>query len=261
MSESVEVRRVGAVATVVMARPDIANAVTPEQAGQLRQALETLVADPATTVVVVTGSGSSFNVGGFRPKGHDQPAETDPLDVVATYERQVPTMRRVLELLGDARIVSVAAINGACAGAGLALALAADLRFASERAGFNTAFLSAGLPGELGAIWRMSRLAGPGRAAGLFLAPGRVSARQLLDAGILNGVEPDDRLEAAVAELAARIAGYDPEVVRAMKANLNDASSLTLADYLAEEHRRIVECLGRAGRPTQRNITRRDITK
>lgn len=256
MSASVEVRRQGAVATVVMIRPDLGNAVTPEQAGQLSEALEDLVEDPELRVVVLTGSGSSFNVGAFRPKDQPRPAETDAADKVANYERQVPVMRRVLELLGDERIVSVAAINGACAGAGLALALVADLRFASERAGFNTAFLSAGLPGELGAVWWMSQLAGPGRAAGMFLLPRRLSADELLAAGILNGVYPHDQLEAAVAELAARIAAYDPEVVRALKANLRDASSLTLAEYLPEEHRRMVECLARAGRHTATEKTR-----
>ncbi|MGC5410130.1 enoyl-CoA hydratase-related protein, partial [Streptomyces sp. DT225] len=85
---------------------------------------------------------------------------------------------------------TVAAVNGACAGAGLSLALAADLRLAAEDAVFNTAFLSAGLSGDLGGIWFLTRLLGAARARELFLLPGRFDARHAAGIGLVTEVAP-----------------------------------------------------------------------
>lgn len=237
MSESIALAVSGPVARLRFTRPELGNAVTPDQARELCAALEQLVPDPRVRVLIITGSGSTFNVG-----ASGRPAEGAG-GAATRYARQVPVMQRVVELLAAPSLVSIAAVNGGCAGAGLALALACDLRFAADTARFNTAFLSAGLPGELGAIWFATRLIGAGRTRDLFLLPGKVSAAEMLALGLLNRVVPAADLDTTVADAAAELASRGAGVVQRMKANLERALSAGLEDYLAFELEGMAECL------------------
>jgi len=245
VSEALQVRQADGVATITLTRPDLGNAVTSAQAEHLRAALEALDADTEARVVILTGSGSSFNVGAYRPTGDDDTlADLTGPGRVAVYERQIPVMQRVIELLRQSSLISIAAVNGACAGAGLALALAADLRYAADTAGFNTAFLQAGLSGELGAIWLAIRLVGLSKARELFLLPGRSGAAELAELGLLNGVFSPEDLGGQVTAIARRIAGQPPFALAAMKANFLEASQVSFDEYLAKEHERMLRCLG-----------------
>lgn len=235
VAADVLVEVVGSIAKVIFNRPDLGNAVTPTQAEQLLAALRTFAADPAIRVVVVTGSGSSFNVGAGRsPSRADAPAAS-PSDVITSYTAQIPVMLDVVEILHSSSMVSIAAINGGCAGAGLALALACDLRYAAASARFNTAFLQVGLPGELGAIWHATRLIGSARARELFLLPGKCTAARFEELGLLTAVWEQEELLPGVLGVANRLAQAPPTVLAAMKANLVLAATSTLADYLPYE--------------------------
>ena len=136
--------------------------------------------------------------------------------------------------------MTVAAVNGACAGAGLALALACDLRVASDRAVVNTAFLSAGLPGDFGGDLVRDPHA-RSRARPGALPPARQAlGRRAAEAGLLSRVVPDDEFGAAVDDLARRLAVNAPSAARAMKQNLHAATTTTLAEYLRQESERMV---------------------
>jgi enoyl-CoA hydratase/carnithine racemase len=90
----------GPVATVTMNRPDLGNAVTPAQAGQLAGTFERLAADPSVRVVVLTGSGSSFNVGAYRPANSVATAPAPmPTEAAELYRARLPVMSRVVQIM------------------------------------------------------------------------------------------------------------------------------------------------------------------
>ncbi|WP_182357265.1 enoyl-CoA hydratase/isomerase family protein [Tomitella gaofuii] len=242
----VETRISDGIAVIRFVRPDRRNSFTAGQVAELREALEAVEADPLVRAVILTGSGRFFNVGG-TPDGagaESRPWEAGRAALRAQLDRAVGlirTMRRMPQPV-------IAAVNGGCAGAGLALALAADLRVVDERARFNTGFLAHGMPGELGAMWFATRLAGAGRARGLFLFPGKVDAADAHRAGLVDTVVPAGGLDDAAAEMARRIAAAPPAAVAAMKRNLADAERLPLEEYLAAETDRRV-AVAHAARP------------
>ena len=101
---------------------------------------------------------------------------------------------RVAQLLHEMPKVVIAAINGACAGAGLALACACDLRYAAESAAFNTAFLTAGLSGDFGGTWTLPRIVGPAKAREVYLMSEKFTAAEALRLGLVSATVPGDDL-------------------------------------------------------------------
>jgi 2-(1,2-epoxy-1,2-dihydrophenyl)acetyl-CoA isomerase len=138
----------------------------------------------------------------------------------------------------------IAAVNGGCAGAGLSLAAACDLRYAASSAVFATAFLRVGVSGDHGGIWSVMRAVGPARARELFLLGERIPASEAERLGLVHEVVPDDQLEGHVAGIAGRLVAAPPAAVAAMKANLNDAEVLGFGDYLDRETERFLSVLG-----------------
>jgi 2-(1,2-epoxy-1,2-dihydrophenyl)acetyl-CoA isomerase len=214
------------------------NALAVDLFDDLDRELGELETDPGTRVVVITGHGSAFSVGADLAA----PPERRTLrgDSAAADLARLRRVGRIAERLHRLPQITVAAVNGACAGAGLSLALACDLRIAAEEAVFNTAFLGAGLSGDLGGIWFATRILGPAKARELFLLPGRLPAREAHAAGLVNRVSTEGTFAADLASLTARLAACAPRAARAMKDNLRDADGLPLADYLDVESERMV---------------------
>jgi 2-(1,2-epoxy-1,2-dihydrophenyl)acetyl-CoA isomerase len=229
------------VAVVRFVRPDRHNSLNPAQRDELIAALEAVAADDAVRVVVLTGSGRYFNVGGDL--GGDPSAEAKGWTSPEGLAGEVRTASRATTLLARMPKVTIAAINGACAGAGFSLALAADLRYAARSARLNTGYLAAGVPGDMGGLWFAVRLLGTGRASELFFLPGRVEAARAAELGLVNAVIDDDRFEEHVLDLARRIADAPVAATRAMKANVADAVDYPLDDYLEREIERMVPCV------------------
>ena len=137
--------------------------------------------------------------------------------------------------------VTVAAVNGPCAGAGLSWACACDLRIAAESAVFRTAFLSAGLTGDFGGTWSLTRLVGAGRARHLFFLNEKLGAASAAAMGLVGEVVADGALMDRVADIAAGLAQAPPHVIAGIKQNLNDAEELGLHAMLNTEADRQVE--------------------
>jgi len=148
---------------------------------------------------------------------------------------------RIAETLYDGPKPVIAAINGACAGAGLSIAAAADFRIAAAGAVFTTAFLAVGVSGDMGAPWSLTRILGAARARQLFLECERFDAQQALAMGLVDGVVPREDLEAEVARRAARIAAWSPSAVAAVLANFRDAVVTDFGTFLDRESLRQVE--------------------
>jgi 2-(1,2-epoxy-1,2-dihydrophenyl)acetyl-CoA isomerase len=235
----VEVEVSGARATIRLNRPDVLNTMTADLLTELLEAVESLAADTSVRVVVLTGAGRAFCAGGDLRAGVGGAVAGPP--PLAAQERRLRTFMRVVQLLHDSPAIVLAAINGACAGAGLSLALAADLRICSPWARFSTAFLAAGLSGDFGGTWLLTRVVGAGLARELYLRSAIVDAERALAVGLVSEV-CDDVLGRAH-ELAAELLGRAPLALRAVKQNLNDAETETFATLLDREAARHTACV------------------
>jgi len=160
----------------------------------------------------------------------------EPLDLRSIME--------VSELLHTMPAITVAAVNGPCAGAGLSFACACDLRYAARSALFVSAFLRVGSSGDHGSAWVLTQAVGPAKARELLLLGDRVDADEAFRIGLVSAVVDDDALRAHVGEIADRLAAMPPTAARLMKANLDDAVTLPLGEYLDRETERFSECSG-----------------
>ncbi|MFN2463520.1 MAG: enoyl-CoA hydratase-related protein [Candidatus Dormibacteria bacterium] len=232
----------GAVATLRLNRPEQMNTMSEGMLEAVLEALEAAAGDDAVRVVVLTGNGRAFCAGGDLSRfaagtGRAVAGDATPVERVSQLRR----VMRTSELLHEMPKVTIAAINGACAGAGLAWACAADLRYCAASARFNTAFVNAGLSGDFGGTWTLPRIIGPGRARELYLLAEKFDAGEAERIGLVSRQFPDDALLAEVGAVAARLAAMAPLALRQVKANLNDALAVGFAELLDREAARMIE--------------------
>ncbi|MCB0980403.1 MAG: enoyl-CoA hydratase/isomerase family protein [Acidimicrobiaceae bacterium] len=193
------------VATVWLDRPHRHNAWTGRMHREYLHVLATLEADPEVRAVVVTGTPPAFCVGGDSEAlaGH---AERGAYDDGLSGELARPAADRPARLDADfafqfaLRLPVIAAVNGACAGVGLALALFCDLRFGSATAKLTTAAPKLGLPAEYGMSWQLPRLVGLTRATDLLLSGRVFTPAETEGWGLWNGVEADGPATLAAAQ-------------------------------------------------------------
>lgn len=196
MTSSVLVSIDGHVATVSLNRPHRANAWTGRMHADYKKVMAELDADVNVRAIVVTGEGKTFCVGGDSEAlaGHAERGGYDPGESVAVAN---PGVHLVSEFDHDLawhfglRVPVIAAINGACAGIGLALSLFCDLRFISSQAKCTTAAPKLGLPAEYGMSWTLPRLIGVTRANDLLLSGRVFTGEETRDWGLWNGVAED----------------------------------------------------------------------
>lgn len=231
------------IATLTLNRPDRLNAQTGPMFELAMALLERAATDDAVRVVVVTGAGRGFSAGGDLSQMADQPAEPAPFD---TRVRELRELTRTSQLLHDMPKVTIAAVNGACAGGGMSWALACDLRYAARSAKFTTAFVNAGLSGDFGLTWFLPRVVGSARARELFYFGDVLDAAQAEELGIVNAVVEDDRLLEEVRARALRLTAKAPLALARLKANLNDAEQLDLGRHLDNESERMIRTFGTA---------------
>jgi 2-(1,2-epoxy-1,2-dihydrophenyl)acetyl-CoA isomerase len=170
--------------------------------------------------------------------GSGAPGGATPLDRPGVLTETIRSCTRIVEILRAMPQPVIAAVNGPCAGAGMSLACAADLRIAAADAVFTTAFVGVGQTGDYGLAWTLPRLVGAGRARELFLTGRRVDADEALYLGLVEEVCVPDALAGRAAALAAGIAARAPLTVAAIKASLVDAEALDLGPFLDREAER-----------------------
>ncbi len=210
------------VAVLTMNRPDKLNALSAEMIEAAIAALQRCATDPAVGCVVLTGAGRGFCAGGdvSMMAGHATAA--------MTLEQQIDRQRgihRFAALLHGIPKPTLAAVNGPAAGAGFGLALACDLRIASDAARFTTAFAKVGFSGDFGVTWPLVRLLGEAKAKELLFLSDTLDAAEALRLGLVSRVEPAAGFDAAVRAYAARLANAPRTALRYMKENVNHAST------------------------------------
>ena len=206
----IDLDRADGVATLTLNRPEALNAFNSEQLRLLEQMLTEVAADPAIRAVVLTGAGERAFAAGADIR---EMAALSPEGGLA-FGRLGHAVTRAVEALPQP---VVAAVNGFALGGGCELAIACDIRIASENAVFAQPEVSLGIPPGWGGSQRLPRLVGPGMAAEMILAGRRVAAAEALRIGLVNRVVPLPDLMPAAAELAATIAANGPVAVRAAK--------------------------------------------
>ncbi len=219
----------GRVATVWLHRPHRHNAWTGRMHAEYRWILATLDADSAVRAVVVTGTPPAFSVGGDS-EALAAHVERGGYDTGLTESVAKPGFGIRAEFDQDfsfhygLRFPLIAAVNGACAGIGLALSLFCDLRFGSASARMTTAAPRLGLPAEYGMSWVLPRLVGVTRAADLLLSGRVFTPAETAGWGMWNGVEADGAatLSAAVEYARSLVANAGPAAVQTTKRQLYD---------------------------------------
>jgi 2-(1,2-epoxy-1,2-dihydrophenyl)acetyl-CoA isomerase len=216
------------VATITLDRPDARNALDAALKRELLAAIRAAGRDRAVRAVVLTGAGPAFCAGQDlrESSGPDAPALSTVLR--ETYNPLILAMRRL-----DTPIV--AAVNGVAAGAGMALALACDLRIAADTASFVLAFGRVGLVPDSGTTWFLPRLVGAARAAELALIGDPISAADAERWGLVNRVVPAEALAAEAREVAARLAAGAPRANALTKRALNRSLESGLEAQLDDE--------------------------
>jgi enoyl-CoA hydratase len=214
------------IARVALNRPDELNAITAELNEALRTELRAISENRACRAVILTGAGRGFCAGldlrGYgRAPGND--GSDEARDRLANQEHM---SRLILELRALPQPV-IAAVNGPAAGFGLALALASDIRFASQSAVFRVAFINIGVSNcDMGTSWLLPRLIGASRAHELMLTGRRVDAEEALQIGLVADAVPDDQLPARALGAAEQIASLAPWGVRLTKQGMWTALEL-----------------------------------
>jgi 2-(1,2-epoxy-1,2-dihydrophenyl)acetyl-CoA isomerase len=228
--ETILWRREGPVATCTLNRPEQRNGITPTMMDELYACLSEAAADEGLRVLVLTGAGADFCPG------------ADVKHYAADRRATDPKTFGVATLLHEMSAVTIAAIRGACAGAGLGWAAACDLRFASDTAKFNSAFLGVGLSGDMGGPWTLPRIVGAGKARELYLLPGKFDAAEAARIGLVNRVFPEAVFDDELDAILLRLVDSAPLALRAMKANFVAAETMGLADFIPYETARHSAC-------------------
>ena len=236
--DAVLVRREDAVATIVLNRPERLNAVDNHIRDGLEAALDTVERDPGVRVVVITGAGRGFCAGGDIQKlmelkeGYHSVAFREYLEAGHAVIRKI---RRIPKPV-------IASVNGPAAGAGMNLALACDLRIASEQATFRQAFSRLGLHPDWGGTFSLPRLVGLGRAFEIFWLGEAVTAEEAKRLGLVNFLVPHESLAAETSRLAARLAAAPPLPLALLKQAFYERVQTELDRVLESEVEAQMKC-------------------
>jgi 2-(1,2-epoxy-1,2-dihydrophenyl)acetyl-CoA isomerase len=215
------------VATLTLQRPALSSELRTELIGHVRD----VAADESVRAVLLTGTGRAFCLGQDLAE-HVEVLRGDAESSLSIVEAEYNPLLLALAAL---RVPVVVGINGACAGAGLGLALAGDLRVAAAGAKFTTAFAGIGLSSDSGLASRLVHCVGGSRAAELLLLPEPFAAETAFQWSLVHRVVAPEQVLAESSALAARLAAGPTLAFRAMKTVLATAATDSLEDTLALE--------------------------
>jgi 2-(1,2-epoxy-1,2-dihydrophenyl)acetyl-CoA isomerase len=239
-------KRPDGVAVITLNRPDSLNAMGGELMPLLSQHLKDCTTDPNVRCVVLTGAGRAFCAGGDvkgMAAGRDILTTggngEKPLSAAAKFASGLAVLRQSQRdtsfTLHTMPKVTIAAINGHAVGAGLSLALACDIRIASDKAKIGTAFRNVGFSGDFGGSYFLTKMVGTEKARYLYYTGEVIEADAALQMGIVSRVFPHDDFMEETLKIAQHIASGPTLAYARMKENLNRAETADLATALDAE--------------------------
>ncbi len=233
-TEFVTIEVVDRIGVITLNRPDRRNALHDDMYAPTIAAVESFAAADDVGCVVVTGAGSAFCAGGDVRDGSGR-RSGEPPPTPEQRAAHLAANSRITVVLHEAPIVTIAAVNGPAVGAGLAIALACDLRIAAGSASFVTGWARLGFSGDMGGPWLLAHRLGPAKALELLATNGRVDAAEALRLGMVERVVPDEEFAAAWRSWAEEFAAGPQTAIGLMKANVLNAGRLTLAEAVVVE--------------------------
>ncbi len=228
------------VAEITLNRPEALNAFDDLMAAEFQEALKSAERDPAVRALLITGVGKGFCA------GQDLGAVRARPEGLSFREHLLKTYNPIVAKLRSIEKPVVAAVNGAAVGAGFGLALACDIRYASESAKFRMAFIGIGLAPDSGTSYFLPRLVGMGRALELAYTNDLIDATIALQLGLVNKVFPADALLKEARALAAKLAGGPTKAYGLTKRAMLRAASTSLEEALDYEAH-LQDIAGRTG--------------
>lgn len=237
LPDSLDLHVADGVAMLTLNRPQARNALDVPMLEALPPLLGELAADAAVRAVILTGAGEQAFCAGGDISGMPQAEALDP-ELLA---RQIAGWAQASLRLHTMPKPTLAVLNGVAAGAGMALALACDLRLGGPNARFLTAFARIGMSGDFGGSYFLTQLVGPAKARELYLLGEALDAERALTLGLLNWLVPAAELDATRERLLARLLAVPAPASARIKANLNLALTADLAAVLEAEARAMAE--------------------
>jgi 2-(1,2-epoxy-1,2-dihydrophenyl)acetyl-CoA isomerase len=231
------------VLTLTLNRPEARNAMSAAMTGALAERLAWAELAPEVKCIVLTGAGQGFCAGGDvkgMAERNDGTVGDNTLD--GAIARQRVNQRATAGKLFKLPKPTIAALPGAAAGAGLALALACDLRIMASTAVMTTAFARVGFSGDYGGTYFLTQLVGSGKARELYYLSERITADEALRLGLANWICAPDELKAKTREVALRLAKGPTVAYCYMKENLNRAMAGEVDDCMDLEATHHVHC-------------------
>jgi len=229
------VEREGPVAILSMNRPEKANGMTPDFWADLPRLIDALGRDETVRVAIIRGEGKHFS-GGMDLAAFADIAklfESEPGRAAYALRDMILKLQEAFNAIERARFPVIAAIHGACIGAGIDMITACDLRLAAQDAYFSIEEIHIGMAADVGTLQRLPKLIAPAVAAELAYSGRRFTAEEARAIGLVSRVLPDHAaLDAAALELARDIAAKSPLAIAGIKRNLAYARDHSVADGL-----------------------------
>ncbi|MDD9964497.1 MAG: enoyl-CoA hydratase-related protein [Gammaproteobacteria bacterium] len=245
MSELLESLEDG-VLTLTINRPHAHNTLSESLSASLSDALVRAEDNATVRCIVLTGAGGVFCAGGDvgdQTSGNIGGGETDPEAAQAAMVKTIREGMEMSRLLHEVPKPTLAVISGAAAGAGLALALACDLRFCLDTAKLTTAFVKLGLSGDSGGTYFLPQLVGTAKARELYFMADVISGQEAYEMGLVSKVASAETFEEESRAYAKHLASLPTIALGYIKMNLNAAEHLTLSEAFDLEAENIVRTM------------------
>jgi 2-(1,2-epoxy-1,2-dihydrophenyl)acetyl-CoA isomerase len=230
------------VGIVTLNRPHRRNALHPEMYDAVPRLLNRFAVDDDIGCVMITGAGSAFCAGGDVRDGADRAADANSAYDPRARAAKLTRNARMVQLLHQMPKVTLAALPGAAAGAGMSIALSADLRIAARSAQLIPGWGRLAFSGDFGGGWFLTRLVGPAVALELLIDGGPIDADTALRLRLVNRVVDDQDLRPAALAWASEIAAGPTKAWSGVKANILDAQRFPLTLALPRESERMIRC-------------------
>ena len=233
------------VATITLNKPHKKNALGDILTPALRETIAILEDDSRVGSILITGAGDAFCAGGDVASmgGGSSTNSKHPKSKKDRIENLLIKQKTLTQRIHELKKITIAALPGAAAGAGLSIALACDLRIASRNAFVTTAFGNIGLSGDYGASWFLPRLIGLSKAKEMFYTSGRICAEECERLGLFNKIFPADTFREEAQAYASRLSNGPVNALARMKKNLNNSLEQELEASLRLEAKHLVESI------------------
>lgn len=222
------------VGILTLNRPERLNALSNDMREQLLAGLTAFDANEEVRAVLLTGAGRAFCSGGDVKQMRERLDNQTAANTVHPVHK-TPIRNRIIRTMREMGVPVIAAVNGPAAGAGMNLALACDLRIASEHAVFSEAFIKRGVPPDWGGTYFLTRLVGTAKACELIFSGDMIGAEEALRLGIVNRVEPHETFYQAALDWARQLAAGPTLAIALAKRNIYTNLDVSLGAALDNE--------------------------